>query len=70
MLPAGHPARALFEAARSTASTPAPDPAAGRLLFDGGELTDLYDRNRTASTTSAVLLGAAGAVGVGAVFAW
>lgn len=36
MLPAGHPARALFEAASSTASTPAPAPAAGRLLFDGG----------------------------------
>ena len=178
MLPAGHPARALFEAAGATASTPAPTPAAGRLLFDGGvgdrptdsptiaqlardagglawsaylrpdqalpeyaiaaggadatpvaaapggageptrardrgasgalrwtlvgtagalavgggamgmvarstqktfldappadggELTDLYDRIRTASTTSAVLLGAAGAVGVGAVFAW
>jgi len=34
------------------------------------ELDAMYNRNRTASTTSAVLLGAAGAMGVGAVFAW
>jgi len=33
-------------------------------------LDELYQRNRTASTTSALLLGLGGAAGVGAVFAW
>lgn len=51
--------------ARSTQQTFEDDPPGG-----AADLNDLYDRNRTASTTSAVLLGAAGAVGVGAVFAW
>ncbi len=37
---------------------------------DGIELDDLYNRNRALSTTSAVLAGGAGVLGVVAVFKW
>lgn len=40
------------------------------LYEDPDELGELYDINRRSSATSAVLLGAAGALSAGAVFAW